>query len=357
MVLRLLLTCPKMLRLRLYLWLIVALTALAVPSAAYQKPERAAEVNNLRPGENVLWSDPGDVASLDFVNGAGGVDGQPQTPFQFVEEDMAGTNPKIKVRDGKGRSWSVKFGEEAKPSVMATRLAWACGYNVETEYLIAHGRIEGAHGLKRAASDVQGDGSFTYARFQLRADSPKYLSASNWAWSSNPFLGSTQLNGLKIVTMLVSNWDTKDARDRDTSANSATADSNLGIFQASGDSAPRYLYLITDWGASFGRWGSAPGLRNKFDCRAYSNQTPQFVTGARNGIVQWGYSGKHNSDITANIRTSDVEWLLQFLGRITDEQLRRGLAASGSSPEQMECFVQSIRARIGQLQALPRGVR
>lgn len=343
-----------MLRFRFYLWLMFVLTALACPVSGNQQPERVAELKNLPPGENVLWSDPGNVASLDFVYGAGGRRGTPNPPFQFVEEDMGGTNPKVKVRDGKGRSWSVKFGEEVKPSVMATRLAWACGYKVETEYLVEHGRIEGVHHLKRAASAIRSDGSFTEARFQLRADSPKYLPSNNWAWTSNPFLGTPQLNGLKILAMLMSNWDTKDARDRDTAANSATADSNLGIFQASGSSRPKYLYMITDWGASFGRWGSSPGLRDKFDCRAYSGQTPRFVLGANHGIVRWGYSGKHSPDITGNIRTSDVEWLLQYLGRITDEQLRRGLAASGATPEQMECFVPSIRDRIRQLQALSR---
>lgn len=343
-----------MLRSRPFLWLIVALAA--GPIAAYQKPQRVAQVPNPPPGENVLWSDPGDVAALDFVNGVGGLDGLPEPPFQFIEEDLGGTTAKVKVHDAKNRTWSVKFGSEAKPSVLATRLAWACGYNVQTEYLLTHGSIEGVHGLKRAASAIQGDGHFTDARFQLRADSPKYLSANNWAWTSNPFLGSTQLNGLKVLAMLMSNWDTKDVRDRVADTQSGN-DSNLGILQVSGDNGPRYLYLITDWGASFGRWGSGPVLRSKFDCRSYSNQTPQFVSGASRGFVRWGYSGKHDRDITSNIRTSDVEWLLQYLGKVTNEQLRRGLAASGAAPEEMECFVNAIRARITQLQALPRDSR
>ena len=344
-----------MLRSRLFLFIIVALAA--CPSAAYQKPNPVAQLPNLPPGENLIWSDPGDVASLDFVNGAGGLEGAPEAPFQFIEEDMGGTTAKVKVRDAKNRTWSVKFGAEAKPSVLATRLAWACGYFVETEYLLTHGRIEGVHGLKRAAAAMKDDGNFTDARFQLRADSPKYLPSNNWAWSSNPFLGSTQLNGLKILAMLMSNWDMKDVRDRGADSQAAGADSNLGIFQASGDNGPKYLYLITDWGASFGgRWGSGP-LRSKFDCRAYSSQTSQFVTGASHGMVRWRYTGKHDRDITSNIRTTDVEWLLQYLGKITNEQLRRGLAASGATPEEMECYVNSIRARIGQLQALPKDSR
>ena len=35
----------------------------------------------------------------------------------------------------------------------------------------------------------------------------------SWAWADNPFIGTKQLAGLKIVNMLLSNWDTKDRRD------------------------------------------------------------------------------------------------------------------------------------------------
>lgn len=50
-------------------------------------------------------------------------------------------------------------------------------------------------------------------RFQLRSDSPKYLPGKGWTWLDNPFVGTRELQGLKILVLLVSNWDTKDARD------------------------------------------------------------------------------------------------------------------------------------------------
>ncbi len=336
--------------LRRNLWLFAAICAACYPIVAYQKLEGVSSPKNLPPGENILWTDPGNVESLDFVNGVGGEQTVPQPPFQFVEEDKSGTNPKVKVKDGAGRTWSVKFGPEAKPSVFATRMAWACGFPVETEYFVTRGQMAGARNLKRARSFIQGDGSFTDARFQLRTDKPKYLDSFNWTWPSNPFLGTPQLNGLKVLVMLLSNWDTKDARDRDAAANDTLADSNLAIFQTEGTGGPRYLYMISDWGATFGRWG--PGIRSKFNCRDYSNQTPGFVHGAEKGLIKWGYLGKHNEDIVQGIRTSDVQWLLQYLGRITDDQLRRGLASSGAAPDDVACFTHSIRQRIDQLQAV-----
>jgi hypothetical protein len=324
---------------------------------ALAQSDDGLKLKNLPAGENILWQDPGNVETLDFVDGVGGRANRPQGPFQFIEEDMSGTSPKVKVKDGRGVVWSVKFGQEAKPSTFATRFVWACGYTVETEYLIARAQIVGAHGLKRAAGSIQGDGYFSDARFQLRSDHPKFLTDHNWAWTSNPFLGTPQLSGLKILVMLLSNWDTKDARDFSGSGAEGTADSNLAIFQGSGrqdtgQKGPRYLYFVSDWGASLGKWGSVPGARSKWDCKSYAAQTSEFVRGKDNGFVRWGYSGKHSDDITKDIRVTDVQWLMQYLGRVTDGQIRRGLAASGAAPEEMDCYLRAIRQRITQLQGI-----
>lgn len=308
-------------------------------------------LKKLPAGENILWQDPGNVEELDFIDGAGGPAQRPQPPFQFIEEDMSGTSPKVKVKDASGATWSVKWGEESKPSVFATRLVWACGYTVEIEYLVTRGQILGARALKRAAAVIQGDGYFSDARFQLRSDHPRFLKDHNWAWASNPFLGTPQLNGLKVLVMLLSNWDTKDARDLTGAGPQGKADSNLAIFQDADQSPPRYLYFISDWGASMGKWGCVSS-RTKWDCTGYAAQTPDLVQGVANGVVRWGYSGKHNEDIVKGIRVTDVQWLMHYLGRVTDNQLRRGLAASGAAPEQMDLYLRAIRQRIGELQAI-----
>src|SRR5262249_25640619 len=148
--------------------MLVTLTGLGYQSENQQNSEAP------RPVKNVLWVDPGDVASLDFQYGIGGSDLQPQPPFQFVNEDISGTTSKINVTDGSGALWNVKWGKEAKASTFCTRLVWACGYFVEPEYFVASGRVEGAHGLNRARSHISNDGSFVNARFQLRSGSPKY---------------------------------------------------------------------------------------------------------------------------------------------------------------------------------------
>src|SRR5262249_21752156 len=64
----------------------------------------------------------------------------------------------------------------------------------------------------------------------------------------------------------------------------------------------------------------------------------------------WNFVGKNRSDLTDNITVSDVQWFLQYAGRITDARLRTALSASGQAPEDTECYVRSLRDRIGQLQ-------
>jgi hypothetical protein len=302
-----------------------------------------AALEKLPPGENILWIDPGDVASLDFAYGAGGQEMEPRPPFFFIEEDMSGSNPKILVKDGKDRKWSVKWSKEAHSDVFASRIAWACGYITQPEYFVGHGQIRGIDKpLKRAGSEIQGDGYFANARFQLRSNEPRFMKDAGWSWVNNPFRGSPQLNGLKIVMMLVSDWDNKDARDADR-------DSNLAIFQEQGADRPRYLFFVADWGGSMGKWGKVES-RSKWDAKGFYDQTPDFVKGVHDGVVSWGYVGQRTHDQIRDIRVSDVQWLMQYLGRITDDQIRRGLASSGATPEELESFAASLRNRIRQLQ-------
>src|SRR5437868_15097807 len=49
----------------------------------------------------VIWRDPGDVASLNLLYGAGGKEHapDPNAKFSFVEEDTQGTSPKFYVTD------------------------------------------------------------------------------------------------------------------------------------------------------------------------------------------------------------------------------------------------------------------
>jgi hypothetical protein len=288
----------------------------------------------LSPGQSLLWKDPGDVASYDFMYGIGGSARQPQPPFEFVNEDLSGTSKKINVTDAHGKKWNVKWGHEPGPSTFCTRLLWAVGYFVETEYFLPRGQVNDVHGLKRAGVKVSSDGSWINARFQLRSDSPKYLEGQHWSWTNNPFVGTPQLQGLKIMSLLVSNWDTKEP--------------NLSIFEDNSTGETRYLYMDDDWGASLGKWGNR-FTWTKWDCNGFAEQTRHFVKRDANGALQWNFVGKNKDEVTT-VAVQDVQWLLQYLGRVTDAQIRTGLEASGATPKDVNCFARSLRDRIQQLQ-------
>src|SRR5205085_7310125 len=175
------------------------------------------------------------------------------------------------------------------------------------------------------------------ARFEL--DDPqvrKMFEEHSWAWNDNPFVGSRELHGLKILVMLLSNWDTKDRRDVARGSNTAIFEHRVSRWRREA------RYLITDWGGSMGRWGGNIVTRGRWDPAGFAAQTPQFVTGVANGFVQFGYTGQRTADARADIRVDDVAWLCRYLGRITDAQLRAALTASGATAEETESFAASL---------------
>ena len=297
----------------------------------------------------VLWQDPGPITAADWTWGPGGEARAPKPPFEFLEEDFNGTNAKVKVRDTKGDRWTVKFGGENHGDVFASRLLFALGYFTEPSYFVRSGVIAGVHGLKRAKPFIGKQGEFAYARFKLHESNKAGADSegTEWSWNDNPFLGTHELGGLKILIMLMSNWDAKDSRDG--------KGSNTAVYAKRGTDDVRLFYAFADWGSTFGKWGGFFS-RDKWDAEGYSEQTRDFARGER-GIIHWGYRGKHCKEVTAGIRVDDVRWLMEHLSTITDEHLRAGLTASGATPAQVEAYTKSIRERISQLQRLAKGLQ
>ena len=56
----------------------------------------------------------------------------------------------MSVRDARGRTWRVKWGDEVTSESFAVSVVWAASYHVEAAYYVAEGRIEGAKDLTRA---------------------------------------------------------------------------------------------------------------------------------------------------------------------------------------------------------------
>jgi hypothetical protein len=296
------------------------------------------------PENRIVWRAPGPMTQSDWVWGSGGKDRAPAPPFQFVKENTGGTNPKVNVRDARGATWIVKFGAEVHPEVFASRLLYATGFDAEPTYFVESGVIAGVHDLRRAKPFIAKDGRFRNARFKLRDHKAQaHANQFQWSWVDNPFRGTHEMNGLRILAMLMSNWDTKDARDGEGS--------NTAVFLHRNDWGSVYWYAVSDWGATFGSWGGFL-QRSRWDVVAYESQTKHFVKGVTEGTVQWGFEGKHGRDISEGIGVEDVRWMLPWLSRITHEQMVAGFLASGATRQTAERFSRALRDRVAQLEQI-----
>jgi len=298
-----------------------------------------------------IWRDPGAVTVLDAVYGPGPPGSGPQPPFQFLEEHADGSQPTVSVRDGRGRVWRVKWGPEARCETFAVRVASSCGYFAEETHFVAAGTITGASTLRRARECIdERDGTFYDARFEL--DDPavtKMFEEHSWAWNDNPFIDTRELNGLKLVVMLLSNWDTKDRRDVARGSNTAIFEQRLA------DGCREAQYLLTDWGGSMGRWGGNAATRGRWDAEGFAEQTPGFVSGVANGCVTFGYTGQRTADVAEGIPLEHVQWFSRYLEALTEDYLSRALRVSGASAEETPRFVAALRGRIDQLTGVARG--
>jgi hypothetical protein len=292
--------------------------------------------------ERTLWHDPGEIERINFAYAPGGPESAPRPPFYFIAEDFKGNNPKVYVRDSAGVRWRVKGGVETNGESFSTRLVAAVGYYVEPTWFVVSGTIKGARSLKRAARLIHPDGSFSHASFERRDPAVKSVSQA-WAWNANPFVGTEQLNGLKVLVMLLADWDNKDARDQRIGSNTGIAESRTG-------GQTQLIYRVTDWGQTLGGWG--PRMKPKaWDCTTFTAQTKGFVQGRDGPHVRFGFTGQHTSDFKNDITVENVRWLMRYLGRVTDAQILSGLKASGATPAEAACFGTQLRDRIRQLSA------
>ena len=304
----------------------------------------------LHASSHLIWRDPGTVTALHAIYGPGGAGSGPQPPFQFLEEHTTGSQPTVSVRDGQGRVWRVKWGQEVRSETFAVRVASACGYFAEETHFVGVGTIAGATALKRARPCVdERDGTFHDARFELDdRDVTKLFEEHSWAWDDNPFVGTKELSGLKLVVMLLSNWDTKDRRD-------VARGSNTAVFaHLLPDRRREARYLLTDWGGSMGRWGSNAATRGRWDAEGFAEQTPGFVTGMADDRVTFGYTGQRTADVAEGLPLDHLRWFSRYLEPLTDDYLTRALCASGASAEETPRFVAALRDRIAQLTAVAR---
>jgi hypothetical protein len=313
--------------------------------APQAQPSSEAAVNKpVRPGG--LRQDPGKIETLNLFYGPGGKEHQPSGTFRFVKEDHEGTSPKFEIEDEQGVHWKVKLGEETKSETAATRLLWAAGYFTDEDYFMPELRVGKLPKLERGRQFVSKGGIVHGVRLERKVKGQKKI--GNWSWFKNPYLGTKELDGLKIMMALMNNWDLKEV--------------NNAIYEEPGEK-PRYV--ISDLGATFGRTGN-PLVRSKDNLRDYRrtkfiqkvkpeevdfflSSRPFFLTAVDvpNYVTRTKMQG-----ITKHISRTHAKWLGQVLGQLSTEQLRDCFRAAGYSPDEVAGFAKVVQGRIKDLNRL-----
>lgn len=295
-----------------------------------------ADLADTRGGHATLWKAQDAIENLDLLYGPGGAEGAPDSAatFTFVSRSTSGTSKKIVVKDDKGKEWTVKFGAEARPETAATRIVWAMGYHVDEDYFVKQAHIEGWP-----------DGDALNVRFERSHNG--YKEVGLWNWANNSFNGTRELDGLKILMVLMNNWDLK-------------SDNNKVVQydRDNGAEANERIYYVSDLGASFGSTGSlvrkllvfsdAPA-GTKGNPAGYANQS--FIDGVRDGEVRFHYKGKDPGALRG-ISVESARWMGSMLGRLSEKQLGDAFRAGGFDDSEVATYVRAMQERIGELQSL-----
>ena len=336
---------------------VIVLSCSAGPAGAVKKKDKSAKSGEeiTRNLLTVLWREPDDIAARNLYFGSGGEQHQPRAPFTFVKEDLEGSNPKFSVRDANGVRWKVKLGVEARPETAATRLVWAAGYFANDDYFLPSLRVDDmpAHLQRRHAEKfIQADGSMLNVRLKREPDDEKKV--ASWHWRNDPFSGTRELNGLKVMMALINNWDLKDE--------------NNGVYDEKRPGRPdEHIYMVSDLGGTFGTaWLDRTHEKSKGNLDWYSRT--RFIKKIHDGLVDFEDPGRPALVVLVNpheffsrlglrwigrdIPRADARWMGGLLAKLSDQQIRDAFRAAGYSPQQVDGFASVVKSRIVELNRL-----
>jgi hypothetical protein len=292
-----------------------------LPFSAVTAQEKSKEEKPI--GKAVMW-EPINIAERDLFAGPGGDQMRPDlSSITFIKEEKNGHNKKFRIKDGAGRVWVAKFGREAQPETAAVRLMWGLGYKTEINYLVP-------------TLTIPGKGTFRNVRLEARPEEIDRL--DEWKWKDNPFIGSKEFQGLKMMMVFFNNWDIVDVQNK--------------ILHVDGPEGKELHYIVSDLGATFGKLGNNNlPIVYRFG-RKTGNPTKyidsSFIDDVRGGIVDLAYKGK-NRDLFDDITVEEGRWLTELLNQLTDKQIEDAFRAANYSPEDVRTLVQAVKNRIADL--------
>jgi len=234
----------------------------------------------------------------------------------LVKEEKGGYSKKFRIKDGAGRTWVAKIGNEAQSETAAVPLLSALGYKTDINYLVP-------------SITIPGKGTFTNVRLEARSGDEKRL--DTWSWKDNPFKGTREFQGLKIMMAFLNNWDMKEANN---------------VILKDGD---KLYYAISDLGVTFGKTGSN-GLpvfwrigRSRNVPEQYAEA--EFIKKVKEGKITFNFNGKNDGSL-GDVTREDGRWLADLLVQLSDQQIEDAFRAANYSDADRATLVAAVKERI-----------
>jgi hypothetical protein len=304
--------------------LLLTLFSVAALSAVAQEKDKKDKKTSGPLTNPVLWQEV-NVEGLDLYNGPGGTAMQPDlSRVEFIKEELQGHNKKYRIKDAKGQVWVAKLGREAQPETAAVRLLWGLGYKTEVNYL---------------APEITIPGKGTHKNVRLEARPANVERLDEWKWKENPFNGSNELQGLKIMMVFLTNWDLLDLQNK--------------VLRVDNNGTVEHHFIVSDLGATFGKLGNN-NLPFFFRLGRKTNDPGTwyeagFVKGVEGGIIDFDFKGKGRS-LMDDISVENGRWLATRLARLSDKQLEDAFRAANYSAEEVKLLREGVRLRTAELQ-------
>jgi hypothetical protein len=239
------------------------------------------------------------------------------------------------------------MGVEARPETVASRLVWGVGYFANEDYFMPVLHVQKMQRLRRGNNLVSRDGTVHNVRLKRHVKDEKKIGL--WSWANNPFTGTPEWYGLRVLMAVMNNWDLKD--------------NNNSIYLTRGD-PPEERYMVSDLGASFGTTGL--NWMMKGNPAAYCGSkwiktiSAEFVDfnvpspPAMTYLIDFPemtqrlkllWLGRH-------IPRTNARWMGHQLARLSPEQLRDAFRAAGYTPHEVEQLSGVLERRIMELEKL-----
>jgi hypothetical protein len=219
---------------------------------------------------------------------------------------------------------------------------WAAGYFTDEDYFVPQIRVKKMPKLSRGHQFVSAGGIVHGVRLERIAKGQK--KRGNWSWFKNPFVGTKEMDGLRIMMALVNNWDLKEV--------------NNAIYE----NAEGRRYVISDLGATFGETGNSI-TRSKSNLEDYAatpfiqkvtpehidfflSSRPFFLTAVN---VPNYVTRTKMQEVAKHVPRTHVRWVGRLLGQLSVEQIRDCFRAAGYSPAEVAGFAKVVQGRIADL--------